>query len=181
MRLYHILILGGIPYEQGHFLTQPQYRPPAQERLTFKYCHGICRPHSDFITFPNKDFYSKRSQFDGFSCFTADQSVWNSFSVFLSLHDLGTFEDYRVFCRLSLSLHLWCFLNRFRWCIFDRDSAEVVSSFFLHPIIIFVSWLVMFNQLNKVLFARLCNCRISLFPLIIIDHFVEGCFETMYK
>lgn len=126
----------GIPYEHKGIFLHNHSTALQLRRLTFRYCHGIYRPHSDFISFPNNDFYSKRSQFDEFSGPTAVQSVWNSFSVFLSLHDLGTFEDYRVFCRLSLSLRLWCFLIRFRSSIFDRDSTEVMSSFFLHPVII---------------------------------------------
>lgn len=69
------------------------------KRLTFKYCRGICRPNSDFISFPNKDFYSKRSQFDGFSCLqlisqsgTVSQSFFH-FMTLVLLKIIGYFVD----------------------------------------------------------------------------------------
>lgn len=70
-----------VPYEQGHFLTWPQYSPPAQE-INVQIMPSNSQTPLRFYQFSNKDFCSRRSQFDGFSCLTTVWSVWNGFSVF---------------------------------------------------------------------------------------------------
>lgn len=73
---------------------------------------------------------------------------------------------------------LICFLLiRFTSYIFDRDTANVCSFFYIllcYTILVCpITGNVHSHLLNKVVFARFCNCTVSLFPFTIDDHFVR--------
>lgn len=99
MSQYHTLILCISSVNKGIFLSNHN-APLKIRKLTMTYYyHGILRLHLSFISFPNKDLYSTMVQVivkDLVGMSVQSFSVQNSFLVFPSLHNLGTFEDYRL-------------------------------------------------------------------------------------
>lgn len=71
-----------------------------------------------------------------FSCHVLVSFSLGTVPVFFTCHDCGTFEDYRLFCRMIPRFgFIWCcfLMIKFGSCISVRNTTEVLALFYWLP------------------------------------------------